>query len=129
MKFQQNAGGRKRDLNEVYISVPIEIHKKFPNFFPPRDTYFTLKTPLNEALTAKLCQENSKALMSNPNSALANWLLRKILKLKEGELATLEMLENLGFDSVIISKTSNLNYEIDIMPLNSYEKFRQKYLG
>ena len=64
--------------------------------------------------------------MSNPNSALANWLLRKILKLKEGELATLEKLENLGFDSVMVEKQSANAYRIDIMPLNSYENFIAK---
>ena len=120
---QWNAGGRKRDLNEIYIPVPIEIHKLYPEFFPPRDTCFTLKTPLNENLNAKICQENGKALMSNPNSALAKWLLRGILRLKESELATLERLENLGFDSVIIEKISQNEFSIDIMPLNSYEKF------
>ena len=123
---QWNARGRPRNFNEVYISVPIEIHKRYPDFFPPRDTYFTLQTPINEKLTAKLCQENSKALMTNPNSALANWLLRKILKLKENELATLEKLENLGFDSVIVEKQSANAYRIDIMPLNSYENFIAK---
>lgn len=61
--------------------------------------------------------------MSNPNSALAKWLLRGILRLKEGELATLEKLENLGFDSVIIEKQSTKEFSIDIMPLNSYETF------
>ncbi|GAD18754.1 hypothetical protein [Helicobacter fennelliae] len=74
-------------------------------------------------MQAKLCQDNSKALMSNPNKALANWLLRKILKLKAGELATLEKLENLGFDSVIINKEKQGIYNIDIMPMNSYEEF------
>ena len=126
---QFNAGGRKRDLNEVYIPVPIEIHRLYPEFFPPRDTCFTLKTPLNENLNAKICQENGKALMSNPNSALAKWLLRGILRLKEGELATLERLENLGFDSVIIEKISQNEFSIDIMPLNSYEKFISKETG
>lgn len=126
---QWNASGRARDLDEIYIPVPREIHDKFPNFFPPRDISFTLKTPLNEALSARICQDNSKALMSNPNSVLGKWLLRKILKLKKGELATLEMLENLGFDSVIISKENELNFSIDIMPLNSYEKFISDELG
>ena len=120
---QWNAGGRKRNLDEVYIPVPIEIHKLYPEFFPPRECEFALKTPLGEVLRAKICQENGKALMSNPNSALANWLLRKILRLKEGELATIERLENLGFDSVIIEKTSPSEFSIDIMGLNSYEKF------
>lgn len=120
---QFNAGGRKRDINEMYIPVPKEIHTLYPNFFPPRDTTFILKTPIKEELQAKLCQDNSKALMSNPNKALANWLLRKILKLKAGELATLEKLENLGFDSVIINKEKQGIYNIDIMPMNSYEEF------
>ena len=126
---QWSAGGRKRDLNEIYIPVPIEIHRQYPEFFPPRDTCFVLKTPLNEDLNAKICQENGKALMSNPNSALAKWLLRGILRLKEGELATLERLENLGFDSVIIEKISQNEFSIDIMPLNSYEKFISKETG
>ncbi len=120
---QWNAGGRVRSFDEVYISVPIEIHKRYPNFFPPRDEPFVLQTPLGESLSAKLCQENAKALMSNPNSALSKWLLRGILGLKEGELATLEKLENLGFDSVIIEKCGTKEFSIDIMPINSYETF------
>lgn len=82
-----------------------------------------MQTPLGENLSAKLCQDNAKALMTNPNSALANWLLRKILRLKEGEIATLEKLENLGFDSVIVEKESEGVYRIDIMPLDSYQNF------
>ena len=130
---QWNANGRTRDFDEVYIPVPKEIHNLYPHFFPPRDTPFILQTPLGENLSAKLCQDNAKALMSNPNSALANWLLRKILRLKQGELATLETLENLGFDSVIVEKQNRLRgekiYSIDIMPLDSYQRFIkiQKY--
>lgn len=51
--------------------------------------------------------------------------LRNILRLKEGEIATLEKLENLGFDSVIVEKESEEIYRIDIMPLRSYEDFIQ----
>ena len=39
--------------------------------------------PTGEIFSAKLCQENSKALMTNPNKALSDWLLRKVLQLKE----------------------------------------------
>lgn len=120
---QWNANGRARNFDEVYIPVPMEIHKYYPSFFPPRDKHFTLQTPLGENLSAKFCQDNSKALMTNPNSALANWLLRKILKLKKGQIATLEKLENLGFDSVIVEKEREGIYRIDIMPLHSYEDF------
>ncbi|RDU62063.1 restriction endonuclease [Helicobacter didelphidarum] len=120
---QWNAGGRPRSADEIYIPIPNEIHKICPRFFPDRDTPFILKTPINQELSAKLCQDNSKALMTNPNSALSEWLLRKILMLKENELLTLDKLESLGFDSVIITKENDNLFKIDIMPLNSYEKF------
>ena len=61
--------------------------------------------------------------MTDPNKALSDWLLRKVLKLKAGELATIEKLENLGFDSVIILKEDNENYKIDIMKSGAFEKF------
>ena len=120
---QWNAGGRKRDFGEIYIPIPINIHKEFPNFFPERDTHFNLQIPTGEIFEAKVCQENSKALMTNPNKALSDWLLRKILQLKEGELATIEKLDKLGFDSVIITKNKESEFKIDIMRSNSYEKF------
>lgn len=120
---QWNAGGRKRDLGEIYIPIPSELHKKYPNFFPKRDQDFNLQIPTGEIFSAKLCQENSKALMTNPNKALSDWLLRKVLQLKEGELATIEKLDKLGFDSVIITKTDNQNFKIDIMKTDTYNEF------
>jgi len=120
---QWNASGRKRDFGEVYIPIPIIIHQLYPNFFPSRDTEFNLKVPTGEILNAKVCQENSKALMTNPNKALSDWLLRKVLDLKEGELATIEKMEELGFDSVIIHKEDDGNFRIDKAKADSFEKF------
>lgn len=120
---QWNAGGRTRKYGEVYIAVPMLIHKKYPCFFPSRDTFFTLTTPSGQNLRAKLCQDNAKALMSNPNTDLAKWLLQTALRYKEGELATYEKMLELGFDSVVIEKHSDLCFSIDVMPLGSYECF------
>jgi len=120
---QWNAGGRKRDTGEIYIPIPSIIHKGYHNFFPKRDVHFNLKIPTGEVFEAKVCQDNSKALMTNPNKALSDWLLRKVLQLKEGELATIEKLNELGFDSVIIIKNKLGDYKIDIMKTNSYEDF------
>lgn len=120
---QWNAGGRKRDLGEVYIPIPAEIHRQFPNFFPKKDKLFELKIPTGEVFSAKVCQDNSKALMTNPNNALSDWLLRKVFQVKEGELLTIEMMNKLGFDSVIITKDSNGNFKIDKAKLDSYEQF------
>ncbi|MBK7040689.1 MAG: restriction endonuclease [Bacteroidetes bacterium] len=120
---QWNAGGRKRDTGEIYIPVPIEIHKQYPNFFPKRDEKFNLEIPTGEIFSAKLCQDNSKALMTDPNKALSDWLLRKVLNLKEGELATIENLNELGFDSVLITKVDDTHFKIDKAKINSYENF------
>jgi hypothetical protein len=120
---QWNANGRKRDLGEIYIPIKQEIHNFSPSFFPTRDENFNLQIPTGEIFSAKVCQDNSKALMTNPNKALSDWLLRKVLQIKEGELATIEKLDKLGFDSVIITKSSEKDFKIDIMKTNSYEEF------
>ncbi len=120
---QWNAAGRKRDFGEVYIPIPIEVHKKHPGFFPERDKPFNLTLPSGEILSAKVCQENSKALMTDPNKAISDWLLRRVLLLQEGELATIEKLDELGFDSVILVKNQDGSFKIDIMKTGSYEIF------
>lgn len=120
---QWNAGGRKRDIGEVYIPVPAIIHHKYPDFFPNKDVPFKLQIPTNEVFSAKICQQGEKALMTNPNKALSDWILRKIFQLKEGELATYEKLNLLGFDSVIVSKDKEGNFSIDKAAIDSFELF------
>lgn len=111
---QWNANGRPRDPDEVYIKIPAQIHKLQPNFFPSRDTIFKLRLPNGETLQAKVCQDNSKALMSNPNKALGNWILRKVLRLKERELLTIEKLDIAGFDSVVLYKNEEFDYSLEV---------------
>lgn len=120
---QWNAAGRKRDFGEVYIPIPSVIHNQFPSFFPEKDKLFELKIPTGEVFSAKVCQDNSKALMTNPNKALSDWILRKVFQVKEGELLTIERMNELGFDSVIIIKDEKGNYKIDKAKIDSYERF------
>ena len=47
--------------------------------------------------------------MSNPNSDLGEWLLRKILKKKEGSLVTKLDLDTFGFDSIMVVNTHTIN--------------------
>ncbi len=121
---QWNAGGRARHANEVYIPIPKWIHKKFPKFFPPRDEPFDLKLPNGETISAKVCQDGSKALMSNPNIKLGTWILRDILRLKEGELVTYDKLQEIGLDSVVLYKNEDSTFEIDFTKLDSFEVFK-----
>ena len=123
---QWRASGRERHPNEVYIPVPVKIHKNKPNFFPQKDKVFKLKLPNKNVLSAKICQENGKALMSNPNKELGKWILRDVLKLDEGISVTNDILLLYGIDSVRIDKISSMLYEINFSRLNSYEDFINK---
>ena len=106
---QWNARGRARNENEVYIPIPHKIHDYYPDFFPTRDEPFILALPDGKTLSAKICQDGGKALMSNPNSALGEWVLRKVLKKPVGEIVTMDDLNALGIDSVYIEKTKDVD--------------------
>lgn len=110
---QWNAAGRKRDYNEAYIPVPATIHNNFPDFFPPRNVKFSIVLPNGTTLKAKICQDGGKALMTDPNKDLGDWLLRKVLRLKDGTLLTMQKLNEMGFDSVRITRLQDLNYSIE----------------
>ena len=120
---QWNAGGRERHSREVYIPIPRVVHDIRPNFFPNRNTDFELILPNNKSLTAKVCQENDKALMSNPNKDLGEWLLDQVLNVATGELVTYKMLHDLGIDSVMVRKLGFRKYEIDFKKIGTYEEF------
>jgi len=125
---QWNAHGRPRKPNEVYIPIPKIVNIKFPDFFPTRDQEFMLGIPNGSFLRAKICQDDNKALMTNPNSALGEWLLRDVLGLRENELLTYAMLEEAGIDSVQIDKFSDETYVINFKALGAYEEFKAKEL-
>ncbi len=120
---QWNADGRARDDNEIYIPIPAWIHQRFPGFFPDRDHIFTLHLPNNTDLSAKVCQQGSKALMTNPNAALGQWLLRDVMAIPPQTLLTYQDLQRLNIDSVEIYKMSDDEFSISFRPLGSYDTF------
>jgi len=116
---QWNAGGRKRDYDEIYIPYPIEERRRIPDFFPGRDVPFDLELPNGETISAKVCQDEGKAIMSNPNKELGRWLLRDVLHLEEGTLVTMDMLDNLGVNAVMFTKEDKGKYSIDFTNIES----------
>jgi len=115
-----NAKGRNRHPDEVYISIPQTVNIERPEFFPPENVVFQLKLPNGKVLSAKICQEGKKALMSNPNKDLGKWLLRDVLRLQEGTIVTREMLDIAGFDSVIVVKESTKMYRLELSTMAHY---------
>lgn len=146
---QWNAGGRERNDDELYIPYLREDREHSPDFFPPRDTAFNLILPDGTNISAKVCQaafkkmpdeeyerlstedkliedkrrNTGKAIMSNPNNVLGNWILRKVFELPPKTIVTYEMLEIFGIDSVVFTKIDNSNYSVDFAPLGTYEQF------
>lgn len=138
-----------RNPNELYIPYPAPDRNRKPDFFPPRDTAFNLHLPDGTIISAKVCQEahkkmpdsqyqlldenekaiedarrlEGKAIMSNPNKVLGEWLLRKVFELPEGTVVTYQILERFGIDSVVFTKLDDLEYSVDFSDLGTYEKF------
>lgn len=128
---QWNAKGRKRDEDEMYIPIPSWIHKDFEGFFPydkedESKESFSLQLPNGKSLKAKVCQDNGKALMSDPNADLGLWLLRHVLRVKPGELVTDEHLAIAGIDSVVITKLEDKLFKIDFAETGTFEEFKEK---
>ena len=79
--------------------------------------------PDGTVISAKVCQQDNKAIMSNPNKILGEWLLRKVFELPEGTLVTYEMLQRFGVDSVVFTKHGELSYSVDFAEIGTYEQF------
>lgn len=132
---QWNAAGRKRDMDEVYIPIPAWIHNIFEDFFVYSRKYkgqstknspvFDVELPNGEIMSCKVAQQGGKALMSNPNKALGKWILREVLKVKEGTLVSMRMLEEAGIDSVKLTKRTDDYYYLDFMESGSFEQFEE----
>jgi hypothetical protein len=132
---QWNAGGRLRKFGEAYISVPRSIHKNCPNFFPIDSTFDLYLPNTKEPAKASLCQEGKKALMTNPNDELCKWIFKVIdpdfseamfRKLPNRAPYRYFDLENAGYDSVRVTKSSNPDrpgYEIQFETIGAYEDF------
>ncbi len=111
---QWNAKGRARDPDEVYIPVPMRVHELNPGFFPECDVVFALKLPNGTTLSAKMCQQGRKGLMSNPNRALGRWILRDVLHIPPWRVVTREMLDASGFDSVVVVREAERLYRLEL---------------
>lgn len=120
---QWHANGRPRDFDEIYIPYSARDKKRYPNFFPSRYVSFTLHLSDGTIISAKVCQDTDKAIMSNPNKVLGKWLLRDVFNLPEGTVVTYEMLEKFGVDCVVFTKNGDKDYSVDFAPLGTYESF------
>ena len=80
-----------------------------------------------EIMSCKVCQDNNKALMSDPNKAIGEWILRRVLRLNDGEICTKKHLDHIGIDSIGIDKHHDGSFSIDFAPSVSWESFKNQH--
>lgn len=127
------AGGRKRKFGEAYIPILAEVRNKYPDFLSPKNQPFDLTLPNGNSVLAKVCQQGSKALMSNPNDQICEWLFKSIdpklsdiefvERLRNKRFYTYEDLELVGEDAVKIKKIGTYKFAIEFMQIGAYEYF------
>lgn len=135
-----NAAGRKRKFGECYIPIPAKVHDIKPNFFPPRDVKFKTKLPNGKIINTKVSSGTigrEKAFQSDPLTSLGEWVHEMIdlskdnfyKRMKKFNIYTYDDLITIGKDSVQIIKVENKNYdyELNTMPLDTYENFINKF--
>lgn len=130
-----NAAGRPRNMDEVYIPVPAWIHQEKAGFFDydlgryPKTNSFTVILPNRKTLQMKVTQDGGKALQSDPNKDLGKWLLRDVLRLSPGTLVTKQLLDEIGIDSVKLSKVKSGLFELDFLKTGSFEDYKNEFLS
>lgn len=134
---QWNARGRERHPDEVYIPIPAWIHDVFDEFFDyaknrkvrgesaKNSPSFFVELPNGKVMTCKVAQAGGKALMSDPNKDLGHWILRDVLDIPQNTLVTMEMLKEIGIDSVKLTKMKEDFYLLDFVEAGTYSEFEE----
>jgi hypothetical protein len=142
-----------RPLNEVYIPVPMNFHRKYSDFFCPDilkiinerkesvenkpEVRFHLQLPNGKSIPALLTGDSMKNFQSGSKSeldengkkygqsALGQWLLVDVLGLNTRQKVTRDWLKMKGTDSLRLwrKKGDYSTIYIDFAPVNSFEAF------
>lgn len=141
-----------RPLNEVYIPIPKEFHRKYPTFFtanmlelierrkfedPKPEVRFYLNLPNGKRIPALITGDGMKNFQSGSRTerddngrlygqdALGQWLLVDVLGLSDRVKVTREWLKKKGTDSVRLwrDKGNYSEINIDFAPIGAFEAF------
>ncbi|MDE5052476.1 NgoFVII family restriction endonuclease [Niallia taxi] len=120
---------------EAYIPIPKWIHFVFPGFFGfdalndderNNSEAFKLYLPDGRDFSAIVTQSSGKSLQTNPQNVLGKWILHDVLGLQARELLTMKRLNELGVDSLKITKINNGNFKIELAETFAYEKWKSE---
>lgn len=135
-KSKSKGSNTPRPEYEVEVRISKWIHYIFPKFFgidaldddeihDKELNDFDLLLPDGRVLRGRVKQAGGKSLQTNPQSALGEWILKDVLGIeKREEKVTIELLNELGIDSLKITKVDDKNFRITVAETNAYEIFK-----
>ena len=103
--------GTKREPNQAYISVPVEIARS--GFFPLEKTHFSAITDDQKQLIFRIEQANDKALTTPLNNSLLGEYLRNRIGVANGAFVTKADLERYGRTDVTFYKIDDEQFFMD----------------
>lgn len=80
--------------------------------------------PDGRNIPAIVTQTSGKSLQTNPQSVLGKWILHDVLRLQAREILTMRHLEELGVDSLKITKIDKENFKIELAETYAFEKWK-----
>lgn len=137
-KSKNKGSNTPRPEYEIEVRISKWIHCIFPRFFgidgldenEVKDAElndFDLILPDERILRGRVKQENGKSLQTSPQGALGEWILKDVLGLENREIVTWELLDNLGIDSLKVTKIDDKHFTITVAETGAYEKFKLNY--
>lgn len=103
----------RREPNQAYIPVPIEVHRLHPGFFPPSRHEFMIVTDDGQSFVAVMAQQNRKAIETHYDNSILGRYFRDRLQIRKGAPVRYEDLENYGRTSVTLYRLEEDLYFLD----------------
>ena len=103
--------GTRREPNQAYISVPVEIARS--GFFPLDKTHFSAVTDDQKQLILRIEQANDKALTTPLNNSLLGEYIRNRIGVANGAFVTKADLERYGRTDVTFYKIDDEQFFMD----------------
>jgi hypothetical protein len=108
LNWGQRAG---RNPNEAYIPVPAPVARQ--NFFPPRQTHFTVYTDDGDTLICVIAQQGSKCIETTFSNRILGVYFRRRLNLPLGTYIDIAHLNAYGRTDVDFYKIDAETYYMD----------------
>lgn len=116
---------RKRRYGEAEIGIRADFMKLAHSLLPPPKIPFNVTLPNGETMMLSVAQQNGKAIMSNPETALGLWIMGEVLDLPENMPVTYEQLLEIGIDSVELTEDSG-GWKMNFCEVGSFERYMEQ---